>query len=59
MLKERVKAFLKDTGVSVTAFCRKTHISTSYYYKWLNDEVEFSSDICNRIGKYLDEVYAK
>ena len=58
-LRERVKAFLTDTGGTVTAFCKKIEISPTYYYKWMNNYIEFSDRLLNRIKEYLDEVYAK
>lgn len=58
-LRKRVKAFVDDTGARITVFCKKISISPQYYYQWINNEVEFSDDIVNRIIKYLDEVYAK
>ncbi len=58
-LRERVKSFIDDTGARITTFCKKISISPQYYYQWINNEVEFSSGISNRITAYLDEVYAK
>ena len=58
-LRERVKAFIDDTGARITTFCKKISISPQYYYQWINNEVEFSSEIANRITTYLNEVYAK
>ncbi len=58
-LKKRVKSFLEDTGATVIAFCKRINISNTYYYRWINGEVEFSEDICNRIETFLNEVYAK
>lgn len=58
-LKERVKSFLNDTGATVTAFCKRIEISPTYYYKWINNDVEFSNQVVNRIEKFLNEVYAK
>lgn len=58
-LKERVKAFMFDTGAKLTTFCRKVEISPTYYYSWMRGEVEFSESFLNRIETYLNEVYAK
>ena len=58
-LKERVKAFLVDTGSTVTAFCKRIEISPTYYYKWMNNNVEFSGQLIIRIKNFLNEVYAK
>ncbi len=58
-LKKRVKSFLEDTGATVIALCKRINISNTYYYRWINGEVEFSEDICNRIETFLNEVYAK
>lgn len=58
-LKEKVKSFLNDTGATVTAFCKRIEISPTYYYKWINNDVEFSNQVVNRIEKFLNEVYAK
>lgn len=58
-LKKRVKSFLEDTGATVMAFCKKINISNSYYYRWINGEIEFSKDICDRIDAFLSEVYTK
>lgn len=58
-LRKRVKSFLEDTGAAVTAFCKRIKISNTYYYRWIHGEVEFSKDICDRIEKFLNEVYAK
>jgi len=58
-IKEKVKSFLNDTGATVTAFCKRIDISTTYYYKWMNGNVEFSNEIINRITTFLNEFYAK
>ena len=58
-IKEKVKSFLNDTGATVTAFCKRIDISTTYYYKWMNNSVEFSNEIVNRIITFLNEFYAK
>lgn len=58
-LKERTKAFLKDTGATVTAFCRKNDISPSWYYRWINEEHDLSENIKQRITTYLDSIYKK
>ena len=58
-LKERTRRFLEDTGAPVTALCKRLDISTTYYYKWMLNEVKFSSALIDRITNYLDEVYAK
>lgn len=58
-LKKRVKSFLEDTGATVMAFCKKINISNSYYYRWINGEIEFSKDICDRINTFLNEIYTK
>lgn len=58
-LKERVKSFLADTGSTVTAFCKRIEISPTYYYKWMNNNVEFSGQLISRIKNFLNEVYTK
>lgn len=58
-LRQRVKSFINDTGATVTAFCKKIEISPTYYYKWMNNNVEFSNQLANRITIFLNEVYAK
>lgn len=58
-LREKVKSFLIDTGATVTSFCKKIEISTTYYYKWINNNVEFSDQLVSRIETFLNEVYAK
>ncbi len=58
-LKERVKAFLEDTGATITAFCKRIDISITYYYKWMNGSVVFSDKLNERITKFLDDVYTK
>ena len=58
-IKEKVKSFLNDTGATVTAFCKRIDISPTYYYKWINNNVEFSNEIINRIETFLNKVYAK
>lgn len=58
-LRQRVKSFINDTGATVTAFCKKIEISPTYYYKWMNNNVEFSNQLLNRINNFLNEVYAK
>ena len=58
-LKERTKRFLDDTGAPVTVLCKRLNISTTYYYKWMLNEVKFSGALIDRLTKYLDEVYAK
>ncbi len=58
-LKERVKSFLADTGSTVTAFCKRIEISPTYYYKWMNHNVEFSDKLISRINDFLNRVYTK
>lgn len=58
-LRERVKSFIIDTGATVTSFCKKMEISPTYYYKWMNNNVEFSDQLTSRIKNFLNEVYAK
>lgn len=58
-LRQRVKSFINDTGATVTSFCKKIDISPTYYYKWINNNVEFSNQLLNRINNFLNEVYAK
>lgn len=58
-LKEKVKSFFNDTGATVTAFCKRIEISPTYYYKWINNNVEFSDQLISRINNFLNEVYAK
>ena len=58
-LRERVKSFIIDTGATVTSFCKKMEISPTYYYKWMNNNVEFSDQLIIRIKNFLNEVYAK
>lgn len=58
-LREKVKAFLNDTGATVTSFCKKIGISNTYYYKWINNKVEFSDQLVSRIKTFLNEVYTK
>lgn len=58
-LREKVKSFIIDTGATVTSFCKKMEISPTYYYKWMNNNVEFSDRLISRIKNFLNEVYAK
>lgn len=58
-LRNRVRNFLEDTGAPITAFCKRINISHTYFYKWINEQLDFSSNIKERIIKYLDEVYKK
>ncbi len=58
-LREKVKAFIKDTGSSVMNFCKNVGISHAYYYKWIKGQVEFSEKINERIRNFLKDVYAK
>lgn len=58
-LKERVKAFLADTGATTTNFCKRIGISTTYYYKWMNNKSELSDGLISNIESYLKEVYTK
>lgn len=58
-LREKVKNFLNDTGTTVISFCKKIDISPTYYYKWINNNVEFSDQLVSRIMTFLNEVYAK
>ena len=58
-LRKRVKSFISDTGATVTSFCKKMEISPTYYYKWMNNNVEFSDQLVIRIKNFLNEVYAK
>ena len=58
-LKTRIRMFLHDTGATVTSFCRKVNISPTYFYKYMNNEVEYSVELVNGIQAYLDEVYTK
>lgn len=58
-LKGKINLFLEDTGAPVTAFCRKVGISPTYYYKFMNDEIELSDKLTKRIVTYLKDVYAR
>lgn len=58
-LRKKVREFLYDTGATVTNFCKKVEISTTYYYKWQSKESELSEGLKKNIENYLKEVYAK
>ena len=54
-LKKRIEAYLYQTGIPKTKFCRRLDISTAYLYKLLNGERPFSDKISAKMDKYLNE----
>ena len=52
-LKERCRKFIDELGVKATKFADNAGIGRSTYYKWLNDEIEISSNLEKRIDEYL------
>ena len=52
-LKERCRKFIDELGVKATKFADNAGIGRSTYYKWLNDKIEISNNLENRIDEYL------
>ncbi len=55
-LIERIQQYLYESGVPKTVFCRKIGISTTYLYKLLTGERQFSDNIYTVIDKYLNKL---
>lgn len=58
-LRCRVNMFLDDTGATVSAFCKHINIHPSWYYRWINNQIEFSDELIGRVTAYLDAIYKK
>lgn len=54
-LKQRVQAYLEDSAIPKTVFCKRLNISTVHLYGWLKGEREISDELSERIGIYLDK----
>lgn len=52
-LKFRVKTFLDELGVPVTAFARRVGLSESSVRHWLGDHLELSKRNLDKIDAYL------
>lgn len=49
--------YIHDSGVSIQAFCRKSHVSPAYYYAWRRGILRMSSKMASRIRNHLQDVY--
>ena len=49
----RSQNMIDELGVSITAFCRKVGISTSYFYACKKGTLNFSKEVEERINDYL------
>jgi len=54
-LIERIRQYLYESGVPKTVFCRKLGISTTYLYKLLTGERQFSDRITAIFDGYLQK----
>ena len=54
-LIKRSQNMIDELGISITAFCRKNGISTSYFYYVKNGKMDFSSEVAERLNKYLSK----
>lgn len=46
---------IDELGISITSFCRNIGISTSYFYYVKNGKMDFSSEVAERLNKYLSK----
>ncbi len=54
ILLQQAVYFIFDSGVSVSAFCRKCELSTSLFYQWRRGERKISYKTAHRINEYLN-----
>ncbi len=40
----------------ITTFCRRMQISTTAYYRWLNNDLRLSKEKENNIRKYINKM---
>ncbi len=54
-LIKRSQNMIDELGISITSFCRNIGISTSYFYYVKNGKMDFSSEVAERLNKYLSK----
>ena len=59
MLRERVTAYLDESGIPKTVFCRRLGISTNHLYQWLNHDRNISDELSFKISDYLKKYSIK
>ncbi len=52
-LKERIRIFLDELGITATAFCKRVDISYSTYQNWKRDTQRLSLKTQEKISNYL------
>lgn len=52
-LTNRIERYLYESGIPKTRFCQRLNISTTYLYKLLNGERQFSDKITTVFDEYL------
>lgn len=54
-LIKRISLYLYESGIPKTKFCQRLNISTTYLYKLLNGERQFSDNITAVFDEYLSK----
>ena len=54
-LINRIQQYLYESGIPKTKFCKRLNISTTYLYKLLNGERQFSDKITVVFDGYLSK----
>lgn len=52
-LKNRVKCYLSDTGVSQTAFCHKCNFTYNFFWSWSHGARGMKKETYDRVDDYL------
>lgn len=55
MLKEQVKEYLEESGITKTLFCKRLDITTQHLNEWLKGNRSISDSLAGRIREYLDQ----
>lgn len=54
-LIKRIERYLYESGIPKTKFCQRLNISTTYLYKLLKGERQFSDKITAVFDEYLNK----
>lgn len=55
MLREEVKDYLEESGISKTLFCKRLDFTTQHLNQWLKGNCNISDSLARRIKEYLDK----
>lgn len=55
MITARIDAFIRNTGLPITRFCRKIELSPQCYYRWRKGEVNLKDSTIKRIEMFLEQ----